>query len=276
MIRENFKILLSNFNVYIKDKLLQIKHYKSYKLVPIKSFHDDIYLVSYPRSGSMWLTFIVANILLKINKVDRKVNWFNVHHIVPDIENGRDLSNPSNLYGFRVIKSHSLYNPFYKSVIYLVRNPEDVMVSYYKFLLKLDKSYNDGISNFIRSKEFGIKKWVDHVNGWLDSYNNAALGIVILKYEDLTNDLPAQINKLCSYFGFSLPEKDVEYIVSQCSFSNMKKMNLELTQDGRPLPSGFDHLRNIDKKLSDIQISKEDKDYIKKVSINIMNKFNYS
>ncbi len=53
-------------------------------------------------------------------------------------------------------------------------------------------------------------------------------------------------------------------------------MNLELTQDGRPLPSGFDHLRNIDKKLSDIQISKEDKDYIKKVSINIMNKFNYS
>ena len=177
---------LKNLISILKRKMIKIKYQNSLSLVPYDSKHDDIYLVSYPRSGSNWLSFLIANAGLKYFKVDKIVNFFNIHHLVPDIESGQDIKTTIYPFDFRIIKSHSYYNPFYKSVFYLIRHPEDVMVSYFKFLSGLGQ-YKGNISKFIRSKNFGIESWVKHVEGWL-SYNNPALGIIVLRYEDLKKD----------------------------------------------------------------------------------------
>ena len=42
---------------------------------------DDIFIVSYPKSGNTWLRFLVANIVFP----DREINLSNIESTIPDI-----------------------------------------------------------------------------------------------------------------------------------------------------------------------------------------------
>jgi hypothetical protein len=264
---------LQNLTLLLKTNIAKVKHYKSISKVPYKCNHDDIYLVSYPRSGSTWLSFLIANAGIRYFKVSQDVNFFNIHHLVPDIESGQDIK--TNIYPFnsRIIKSHSFFNPFYKSVFYLVRHPDQVMFSYFKFLTGLGQ-FNGNISEFIRSKNFGICSWVRHVQGWL-SYNNPALGIVVLRYEDLVQDSSKEIIKLFKYIGYSLSNADAEFASLKTSLSTMKTIEEELVNDGRLIAPNHKHIRGGGLKDSNDALSEIDKQFIRNSAKEIMNKFDY-
>lgn len=271
---KNLKKLFYNSILSFKDLLLKIKYYNFLKLTPYNSKHNDIYIVSYPKSGSTWLSFLVANAGLKYFKVNKQINFFNYHHIIPDIHDGRDIKENIHPFNSRIIKSHSFFNPFYKSVLYVIRHPEDVMISYFIFLSKLGR-YKDNISKFIRSKKFGISSWVNHVDGWL-SNNNPALGIIVIRYEDLKNNSSKEIINLFEYLGYSLSNEDAEYATLKSSFLNMKKMEQQIYKNGRQIADGFEFVRRGKLKDSNNMMSNEDKEFISNSAKKIMKKFNYS
>src|SRR2546423_7743737 len=91
----------------------------------------DVFLVSYPRSGNTWLRFLVANAL----RPEEQATFATVGDVVPDIYDvtNRDLL---RLPDPRILKSHEPVDERYRRVAYLVRNPADVALSYYHYLIK--------------------------------------------------------------------------------------------------------------------------------------------
>jgi len=203
-----------------------VKYFLSYHyraLTPTERQHDDLYLVSFPKSGNTWLSFLMANIHLKMSGISREVNFFNIHDFIPDIHSSRNLKRDILPFpGHRVIKSHSVFNPFYRKVIYLVRDPRDVMVSYYWFLKNLG-SFNGSLSEMIRSPLLGIRAWCKHVQGWVEK-SPASVSIDFVRYEDLKSDPSEVLRRLYKLLGYTIPNDILMESIELSSFENMKKL----------------------------------------------------
>lgn len=101
---------------------------------------ERTYIVSYPRSGSSWLRFILAHILYP----DKDISWPLIDRYVPDMNQeskwdkiGADRNAP-------VVKNHHVSRDFYRKVIYLYRDGRDCVTSYYR---KLKFAYEQGKDN---------------------------------------------------------------------------------------------------------------------------------
>ena len=99
-----------------------------------KSIHnDDTFIVSYPKSGNTWFRFILSNLLRQ--SAEENIDFHSACRYVPDIE----VHHPEleALQRPRFIKSHCpRLIEAYPRVIYLVRDPRDVYVSYFYYLRK--------------------------------------------------------------------------------------------------------------------------------------------
>ena len=94
-------------------------------------YPDDTFLVSFPRSGNTWTRFLVCNLI----NPDDPVNFAQLESRIPEIYDVTDR----DLRAFprpRIIKSHECFDPRYKKIVYIVRDPRDVLISYYEFQLK--------------------------------------------------------------------------------------------------------------------------------------------
>ena len=103
---------------------------------------SDIFIVSYPRSGNTWVRTIISEIVFKHSgkKLGDLCKFIPDLH-TPNIDN-IILKHP------RIFKSHFNYSDEYKRVIYIVRDPRDVFISYYKYLTQ-KKKYDATLNNFI-------------------------------------------------------------------------------------------------------------------------------
>lgn len=190
----------------------------------------DVYIVSYPKSGRTWLRVILGKIICEQFKIDEKyllntikltlmagcttINW---------IHDGSGLGEGYHFRKFRTDKS--IFSQ--KKIIFLYRDPHDVMVSSYfhatKRIQKFTK-FQGNISEFIRSQGFGIEKLITFYNIW---YVNRHIpkDFLLVKYEELHHDTLETIKKIINYIN--LKDIDEELIIKAInfgSFDNMKKI----------------------------------------------------
>jgi hypothetical protein len=188
---------------------------------------DDIYLASYPRSGNTWLSFLIANAIREHYGLKREVGFFSILDIIPSVHFKSKDINPQGLFGCndlpRIIKSHCGYNPYYNRVIFLVRDPRKVLVSYYQFLRErkfIPESQT--LSDFIRTERYGAKRWSNHAKGWYLSYSAGQI-IQVFLYEDFAANPQAQLSRLMDLLGLQLSETELQAAVEASSKENMQK-----------------------------------------------------
>jgi hypothetical protein len=97
----------------------------------LRTFPDDTFIVSYPKSGNTWTRFLVASLI----HCDEPMTFLRADRVIPTIDSQsrryfKGLARP------RVIKSHFPFDQTYKRVIYIVRDPKDVAVSQYHYQIK--------------------------------------------------------------------------------------------------------------------------------------------
>lgn len=190
--------------------------------LPINPLHDDIYLVEFPKSGVTWLSFLLGNIELKLEKIDEKITFYNHHKWIVDVHQLRSSYINRNLRLQRTyIKSHDSYNPNYYFVVYLIRNPFDVMVSYYNFMLEMGSYTNDFIS-FVKNPNFGALAWKRHVNNWLYSEVKAQR-VHLIKYENLVRDTENCLTILYDNLGKDLDKSIIKESIQLSSLENMQE-----------------------------------------------------
>lgn len=186
--------------------------------IPPNPCHDDIYLVEYPKSGITYLSFLLGNIELILAERQDRMTFFNHHRYVMDVHQLRG-ANILRQTQRTFIKSHSEYNWHYYFVIYLLRNPLDVMVSYYNFMR--DHGYKAEFGAFVRDRRFGIEKWKTHLNGWWYKRVDAQR-MHFLRYEDLLEDPAGQIRALYRNFGVEVPADVLETSIRLAGIEDMR------------------------------------------------------
>ena len=151
-------------------------------------YPDDTFIVSYPRSGNTWTRFLVANLA----HPDHFVTFANIESLIPDCEamSSRYMKGVPRP---RVVKSHEYFDPRYKKVIYIVRDPRDVALSYYDFSRKY-RQIEDGypltsyVSDFVHgrlsSADWGT--WGENVASWVYT-RNGQQDFLLLRYEDMSS-----------------------------------------------------------------------------------------
>lgn len=172
-------------------------------------FPDDVFLVSYPRSGNTWTRFLLGNLIHQ----NDPVTFSNIESRIPEIYFNRDrflrkLPSP------RMLKSHECFQPHYPRVIYLVRDPRDVAISFYHHNVKArnipdDYPMADFVTRFIAGKfddKFG--SWRDNVLSWTTLRGEDA-HFMMLRYEDMKSDTTGALRRIVAFLDrCSFPKFD--------------------------------------------------------------------
>jgi hypothetical protein len=190
-------------------------------------YPDDTFLVSFPRSGNTWTRFLVCNLI----NPDDPVNFAQLESRIPEIYDVTDR----NLRAFprpRIIKSHECFDPRYKKIVYIVRDPRDVLISYYEFQLKRrvisdELSLEDFVPRFIESEiEPKTGSWRDHVVSWTAT-RGGQKNFLLLRYEDMLADTQKESTKIAAFLGLDSSPERIARAVALSSADRMRKLEKE-------------------------------------------------
>lgn len=192
--------------------------------LPVAPRHDDLYLVEFPRSGITWLSFVVANLVRTKSCEHREVGFGSINDYIADVGMSRHVAplSPGQWPNIRIIKSHEVVNPDYTKVIYLVRDPRKVMESYYRYRCGLGE-YQGTFSQFIRDRRYGLRRWAEHVRGWIWSSRDSQR-LQYIRYEDLQQASEQTICGTLGAFGIRVGVQEVAEALNAATVERMKEL----------------------------------------------------
>lgn len=189
----------------------------------------DVFAVTYPKSGTIWMQEILPLILNggDLTPIQTIPNWDRT----PWLEESRLALVVDQLKSPRALVTHFPYHlmpsSFHQSkakIIYVMRNPKDVFVSFYFFhqmagFLEDPGTMDEFLDKFLKGNlVFG--KWTEHIKSW----RKTSLGdrIMYITYEEMKEDLPAAVRRMSNFLGKNLSDEIIHKIAKHCSFEAMK------------------------------------------------------
>lgn len=187
---------------------------------------NDIFIASYPRSGTTWAQAIVHFMLgggssFDFEHVSDVVPWWERTLAYRDDANRLFEGLPSP----RAFKTHLvptwLPEAAARRVIYLHRDPARVVESYFHL-------YRDYLGFTGTLDEFAARMRAGRVQygsqaGHLDAWRGAAGDILWVAYEDLVARPQEQIRRMAEFLGLPVGSRRVEELANLTSFDTMKR-----------------------------------------------------
>uniref|UniRef100_A0A673H8Y7 Sulfotransferase n=1 Tax=Sinocyclocheilus rhinocerous TaxID=307959 RepID=A0A673H8Y7_9TELE len=178
---------------------------------------SDVFLVTYPKSGTIWTQNIIN---LICEDATDKTKFPNNLEKMPWLEyrEGRpDYSLRPSPRCFATHLTPRLLPPGLRDK--RGKNPKDNEVSYYNFShvwakLETPKSFEDFLQQYLA----GNGKDKGPSTKLVDQYN-----ILFLSYEDMVLDLRTAVEKICKFLEKNLDDAAIAHIVEKATFKNMKK-----------------------------------------------------
>nr|XP_060611044.1 amine sulfotransferase-like [Anolis sagrei ordinatus]XP_060611045.1 amine sulfotransferase-like [Anolis sagrei ordinatus] len=190
---------------------------------------SDVFIVSYPKSGTRWTQHILSMICYEGHR--NGTESIDLFDRAPWLEYNFRKMDYANRPSPRHFTTHMHYQfmPMglgkqRTKIIYVARNPKDVLVSFYHYAkiatnIEEIEDFDIFMERFLAGKLLG-DLWLDHIEGWSDQKDN--LNILFLMYEEMKKNLKSSILKMCNFLGKSLTEKVLDDIVVKASFENMR------------------------------------------------------
>lgn len=187
-------------------------------------YPDDVLIVSYPKSGNTWVRFLIGNLLH-----EDPITFANVEQMIPSLYSSNELL--QSTLRPRYLKSHEYFDPRYKTVIYIVRDPRDVAISYYHFWVKvglIEENYpiDDYVSRFVNGELDGFGSWGENVGSWLGARENDP-GFLLLRYEALLDDPVRELRKVANLLSIRTTDERLNAAVELSSADRMRKSERE-------------------------------------------------
>ncbi|KAF5907168.1 sulfotransferase family cytosolic 2B member 1-like isoform X1, partial [Clarias magur] len=154
---------------------------------------------------------------------------------IPWLEAKQNETFVANLSSPRAFMSHMPYelmpSTFFSSkakVIYLARNPKDVVVSQFYFhqtisFLPDPGTFEEFTDGFLKGNVM-YGKWTDHVKSW----RNADLGdrILYITYEEMLQDLRGIIERISRFLNWQLSEEALKQVIERSQLKTMKQRKM--------------------------------------------------
>lgn len=116
-----------------------------------------------------------------------------------------------------VIKTHEWDMYKYTRAIYIIRNPFDVIASYYRYRQNIlnipDMVWDDFVIN--RTTD-----WSEHIKHWIAAKQN--MPIYQVRYEDLLLDTESELEKILKWRGLNVNPAAVKQAVSDSKIESMR------------------------------------------------------
>lgn len=193
---------------------------------------DDRFLVSYPRSGSTWTRFLIGNLLSA-----EPITFANIESRLPSIylctdRQLRHIARP------RLLTSHEAFDPSYKTIVYVVRDPRDVAVSFYHYSIKnrhmpegysLDKFVSRYVAVEVHPMYDRWGSWADNVMSWVAMRQDRE-GFLLLRYEDMVKAPERELAKVAALMKLDVSAERLSRAVELSSADRMRRLEKEQHQ----------------------------------------------
>ncbi|XP_065214235.1 sulfotransferase 1B1-like [Planococcus citri] len=219
------------------------------RIFNLKVKDDDLWLISYPRTGSTWaqeMAWCIANNLdyegakllsqfraplLELTALfgNDQREWKNAL--------GNSVEQVENTPSPRCIKTHLPWDLLPKEldqvkpkIIYVCRNPKDICVSYYhycKLIHDFHGTFDDFCGLFLDGKTPVGSIWNHARDFWLKRNDP---NVLFLKYEEMKKDHKKSIFQVAKFLDKNYTDEQVDGLVEHLSFSKMRQnpaINLE-------------------------------------------------
>lgn len=187
---------------------------------------DDVFIVTYPRSGTTWLQMIMYQLT-----TDGNMDIDHIADVCPWFERAAlNKRSFDKLPSPRIFKSHLPYIWIPKRAcryIYCARNGKDVAVSFYHFY-KSHFRYKGSFSDFFWYYMRGMVVWGSwwyHVAHYWKHRNEP--NMLFLNYEELSRDLEGTIRRIIAFCDLEVPETEMPRILERSSFAFMKQHEMK-------------------------------------------------
>lgn len=226
-----------------------------------------IWLASYPKSGNTWFRVFLTN-LLSDSDVPSNINdltetsisssrklfdeytglsssdltFEEIDRMRPDVYRMQSLESDELLFKkvhdkfYYVDDNQTLFpDEISKGVIYFIRNPLDVLVSFAyhsarpteKMISTLNNSNyafcdkNDKLQNQLRQI---LGSWSDHVKSWTEQ---TMIPVHIIRYEDMVNNTFDSFSKAVKFIGLEKTESQIKDAIGKSDFSVLSAQEKE-------------------------------------------------
>lgn len=192
----------------------------------------DVFICSYPKSGTTWLQNIVYQIL---TRGDRPLD--HISNFSPFLESDKTWNDPPKEVasthcelGRRAFNTHLLpaMLPQTGQVLYVARDPKDACISFFHHLTHqapedggFPGTLDEFVDDFIQGKiVFGT--WQRHIVSWYKFVHDPRF--LFLTYAELKASLPKQVRRIAAHLRVEPPlsEEEVERILPKLSVDWMK------------------------------------------------------
>lgn len=173
-------------------------------------------VASFPKSGSTWVRFLVANLYNQIAPEVAAVDFHNVHEIVPEIGRPDDrrlfLGQPA------VWKTHDEWRRAFQKVVLVLRNPWDTLLSLQHYMTG-EWGRPATLADVVTSRRHGASAVVRHAASYLDHCPD----LLVLTYEALHADPRPEVRRLADFLGLAATDAQVAAAAVASSFEAMRE-----------------------------------------------------
>ena len=156
--------------------------------------------VSFPKSGRTWLRVMLDELRIPLRYTHAGSN----HEFAHPLE---QLSNPSDWLGD-------------KPVVFLHRDPRDVVVSGFFQVTKRIGSYEEDLSAFLRDPRYGLRKVVAFNDLWLAAARDRQ-DVCVVGYEALHASAHDELHRIARFFGQT---RDAELVAKAAEAGRFETM----------------------------------------------------
>ena len=212
---------------------------------------NEIAILSYPKCGRTWLRLMLGRALtLHFNLADADLLELDAladrEPRIPRLCFSHD--GPANLQTAVQIHAQTKQEYACKPVILLVRDPADIIISYYfeytrrriKFNPAHFPDFNGDLSAFLRQERGGLDSIIAFYQNWA-AHRYVPTPFLVLRYEDMHADPARALWRVLTFSGLpDVSEATIEAAVDYGRFDNMRHLeqqnglNAERLQPGDP------------------------------------------